>query len=243
MSFVVKHEQFEGPLDLLLSLIEKRKLFINDISLAKVTDDYINHISQFEKRPLNESAHFILVASTLLLIKSRSLLPTLTLTEDEEKDILDLETRLKIYQTIKEASVHVKALFGQKMLFAPSQAKKRDPIFSPDASMTLTNISEAMKTIIANLPKTEAQVPKAIIRKVISLEEMMDTLTTRITSNLKMSFKDFSRSHQAEKVNVIVAFLAVLELVKQGMVHVNQHEEFGDIHMETKEIGIPRYNN
>lgn len=241
MSFVVKHEQFEGPLDVLLTLIEKRKLFINDISLAKVTDDYIAHISRFEKLPLNDSANFILVASTLLLIKSRSLLPTLTLTEEEENDIHDLETRLKIYQTIKEASLHIKNNFGEYVLFAPSQTKKRDPIFSPDTSMTLANITGAMKQLIEGLPKKEV-IPKAVIKKVISLEEMMDTLTTRITSNLKVSFREFSRGHQAEKVNVIVAFLAMLELVKQGMVHVQQHDEFGDIHMETKEIGIPRYN-
>jgi segregation and condensation protein A len=64
--------------------VEKRKLFINDISLAKVTDDFISHIQQFEKLPMGESAQFILVASTLLLIKSRSLLPALKFTEEEE---------------------------------------------------------------------------------------------------------------------------------------------------------------
>ena len=75
MLFTVKTQSFEGPLDLLLDLIEKRKLFINDISLVKVTDDFIAHVRQFENLPMAESAHFILVASTLLLIKSKSLLP------------------------------------------------------------------------------------------------------------------------------------------------------------------------
>src|SRR4051812_32375972 len=105
MKFLVKHEQFEGPLDLLLSLIEKRKLFINDISLAKVADDFINHIKNFEQFPIGESANFILIASTLLLIKSKSLLPTLQLTEEEQGSIEDLETRLKIYQRIKDGGV------------------------------------------------------------------------------------------------------------------------------------------
>src|SRR4249920_742770 len=101
--FRIKTEVFEGPLDLLLSLVEKRKLFINDISLAKVTDDFIAYIQKFDNMPMADSAQFILIASTLLLIKSKSLLPSLTLSEDEEEGIHDLETRLKIYQRIKEA--------------------------------------------------------------------------------------------------------------------------------------------
>ena len=75
MSFIVKQQHFEGPLDLLLSLIEKRKLFINDIALAKVTDDFISHIQSLNQFPMADSANFILIASTLLLIKSKSLLP------------------------------------------------------------------------------------------------------------------------------------------------------------------------
>ena len=85
MSFKVKTSSFEGPLDLLLDLIEKRKLFINDVSLAKVTDDFIAHIKQFDDLPMAESAHFILIASTLLLIKSKSLLQELNLTEEEKR--------------------------------------------------------------------------------------------------------------------------------------------------------------
>jgi len=86
MSFTIKTESFEGPLDLLLDLIEKRKLYISDISLAKVTDDFIEHIKNIGGIEIGESAHFILVASTLLLIKSKSLLPELALTEEEQFD-------------------------------------------------------------------------------------------------------------------------------------------------------------
>ena len=239
-AFKIKTGVFEGPLDLLLSLVEKRKLFINDIALAKVTDDFISHIQQFEKMPMGESAQFILVASTLLLIKSRSLLPSLKLTEEEETDIHDLETRLKIYKRIKDASIHVKALFGHEMIFQPSQARPITPIFSPHESMKLLSLAQAIRSVIQQLPKKE-HLPKAIVRKVVSLEEMIDNLTKRITTGLRMSFKDFSAGHK-EKVNVIVSFLAMLELVKQGTIHVSQEDDFGDIHMETKNIGVPRYD-
>src|SRR3989344_7391616 len=93
--FKIKTEIFEGPLDLLLNLIEKHKVFINDVSLTKVTDDFINYIKSFANLPISHTANFILVASTLLLLKSRSLLPILELSPEEEQSITDLETRLK----------------------------------------------------------------------------------------------------------------------------------------------------
>ncbi len=141
MSFVVKQQSFEGPLDLLLSLIEKRKLFINDISLSKVADDFIEHIKRFEHFPLEDSAHFILVASTLLLIKSKSLLPNLALTAEEEGNIGDLELRLKVYQRIKEAGILVKNRFGREIIFAKSTTRPIVPVFSPDPGMTLGTIA------------------------------------------------------------------------------------------------------
>jgi segregation and condensation protein A len=240
MNFTVKTHSFEGPLDLLLDLIEKRKLFINDISLAKVTDDFIAHIKTFENMPMGESAHFILVASTLLLIKSKSLLPQLQLTEEEQGDIHDLETRLKIYKRIKEASVSIRELFGAEVIFPQSQSRPVSPVFTPDTEFTLEKALFSLKDLINRLPKKE-KIPHTVVKKVVSLEEMIGTLTTRITSHLRMSFKEFTREHKENKVNVIVSFLAMLELVKQGVVHVTQENNFDDIHMETKEIGVPRY--
>ena len=92
-----------------------------------------------------------------------------------------------------------------------------------------------------NLPKKEF-LPKVVIDKVISLEEMITNLTKRVTESLRMSFKEFSGAHKGEKVNVIVSFLAMLELVKQGVINVTQEKHFEDINMETETIGVPRYN-
>jgi segregation and condensation protein A len=238
--FKIKTETFEGPLDLLLDLIEKRKFFINDISLAKVTDDFISHIQQFENLPMGESAHFILIASTLLLIKSKSLLPELNLTEEEKGDIQDLETRLKIYQRIKDASKHVGELFGEQIIFGQSHTRPVSPVFAPDPTFNLEKSLNLLKDLIGRLPKKE-KLPQVVVEKVISLEDMIGTLTKRITGQLRMSFKDFAGEHKENKVNFIVSFLAMLELVKQGIVHVSQENNFGDIQMETKEVGVPRY--
>jgi segregation and condensation protein A len=240
MSFTIKTQSFEGPLDLLLELIEKRKFFISDVSLAKVTDDFIEHVKMMGNIAIGESAHFILVASTLLLIKSKSLLPNLSLTEEEQVDIKSLETRLKIYKRIKDASINIAKIFGNEIIFLQSQSKPIVPVFAPQPDFNLERALHSLKDLINRLPKKE-NTPKVLLKKVISLEEMIGTLTTRITSHLKMSFKEFTKDHKENKVNVIISFLAMLELVKQGIVHASQEDAFGDINMETREIGVPRY--
>jgi segregation and condensation protein A len=240
MPFTIKTQSFEGPLELLLELIEKRKLFINDISLAKVTDDFIEHIKQFSNIPMGESAHFILIASTLLLIKSKSLLPELSLTDEEESNIKDLETRLKIYKVIKQASLKISEIFGQNIIFEQSQMRKTEPVFTPDPEFTLNKALQLLKDLIVRLPKNE-KIPNKVIQKVMSLEEMINTLSNRITSHIRMSFKEFTKENRENRVHVIVSFLAMLELVKNGILHVQQESIFGDIQMETKEVGVPRY--
>ncbi|MBU6426864.1 segregation/condensation protein A [Patescibacteria group bacterium] len=240
MPFTVKTISFEGPLDLLLELIEKRKLFINDISLAKVTDDFIAHIKQYENLPMGESAHFILVASTLLLIKSKSLLPELNLTQEEQSDIHDLETRLKIFKRIKEAGKHIERMFGAEIIFQQSQSRSMEPVFVPNQEFTLEKALHTLKDLLDRLPKKET-LPQTVVKKVISLEEMVDTLSERINKRLRMSFKDFAGEHKGDRVNIIVSFLAMLELVKNGILRVTQEKAFDDIQMETKEVSVPTY--
>jgi segregation and condensation protein A len=240
-AFQIKTEVFEGPLDLLLNLIEKRKLFINDIALSKVADDYIAYLQNQEQFPIAQSADFLVIASTLLLIKSKSLLPNLNLSEEEQQDVSDLERRLKIYQRVKELSVHIKNHFGKDIIFA-AEPRKAIPVFSPDQGMTKENLLTAIFSVIKALPKLVENLPKAAVRKVISLEEMIGNLTTRIQSSLKLSFREFAKVGKEERVNVIISFLAMLELVKQGIVNVRQNNEFEDIEMETQTTGVPHYN-
>ena len=239
MMFTVKQERFEGPLELLLDLIEKRKLFVSDVSLAKVADDYISYVRNLQEFPVADSAQFILIASTLLLIKSKSLLPTLDLTSEEQASIDDLERRLKIYEKMRELSAKLRPLFGDRIMFARGE-RKLEPVFSPDADMTLSNLLAAAGRVLSNLPKKEF-LPKVVVDKVISLEDMITSLTKRVSESLRMSFREFSGAHKGEKVNVIVSFLAMLELVKQGVIQVTQEKHFDDIHMETESVGVPRY--
>jgi segregation and condensation protein A len=240
-NYTVKTKVFEGPLELLLNLIEKRKLFINDISLSQVADDYIEHINTQENFSVANTADFILVASTLVLIKSKSLLPTLDLSSEEQESIDDLEMRLKLYQKMKELSLHISQMFGKNIMFSKTPSKNIKPIFSPDKDLSLSKIKDGIMSVLHNLPQKAVAIPKKVVEKVISLEEVMENLAERITKGLKMSFKEFSGMGKGEKVNIIVSFLAMLELVKQGIVSVTQDKHFSDITMETDNIGTPKY--
>jgi len=245
--FKVKIDAFEGPLELLLELIEKRKLFINDISLAQVADDYIKHVEEIGKFPVEQSAHFILVASTLLLIKSKSLLPTLELSEEEQESISDLEDRLKQYQQIKGLSLHIHDMFGKQPLFTQSKETVTEPVFSPSKEVTSQTLLEAVRSVLSELP-IEKILPKVLVKKIISLDEVIENLTQRIKAGLKISFNEFAKKNTRSavekkeiKVGVIISFLAMLELVKRGGLYVRQDIAFGDIELETGEVSVPKY--
>lgn len=242
--YTVRTDVFEGPLDLLLSLIEKRKLFINDVSLAQVADDYISYMEEAEDFPISQSADFILIASTLVLIKSKSLLPVLDLTQEEEEDISNLEDRLKKYQRIKYLSQSVEKMFGKNISFG-SEHKSQVKVFSPSKDMNLNSILESIKRVINSIPKAE-KLTKTTVAKVISLEEMISKVTERVTKSFKTNFKELTGSknpqNREERVEMVVGFLAILELFKQGVVNLTQHSQFSDIQIENKNIDIPKYN-
>jgi segregation and condensation protein A len=238
-SYTVKTEVFEGPLDLLLELVTKRKLFVNDVSLAQVTDDFISYLEEHEEFPIGESAEFIVVASTLMLIKSRSLLPMLELTQEEEESIHDLENRLAIYAKVKELAGELKGLFGKRIIFEKEARKIERVIFSPDSKTDKENLLIALERVIESLPKKEV-LPKVVVRKVISLEEMIEKLAERIAKAGKLRFREFK--HQ-DKVSTIVGFLAMLELVKRGAIRVTQESHVGEIEMEVDAVAIPNYSN
>ena len=237
--FKVKVGEFEGPMELLLNLIEEKKLHISQVSLATVADGFIDHLRLVDGENKKEMADFVLVASTLMLIKSLSLLPSLATTPEEEESMADLERRLRLYQRTRELAEQVKARFGAQVIFAREPAKTITPVFAPTHEMTLSNLVVVLKNLIQNFPKLE-KLPEVVVKKVLSLEEAITDLTKRVQSALKMSFSSFVKD-KADKVNIIVIFLGMLELVKQGIVAVEQQTHFADINLESAETGVPKY--
>lgn len=239
LAFSFKTNVFEGPLELLIELVEKRKLLINDISLAEVTDEYIRQVSLMQERSLPHTAQFVQLAATLLLIKSKSLLPVLELTKEEEATIDDLEERLKHYQVYRDAGMYLSSIWGKQRLYAPRFVAPKTAVFVPDLWCTQDALHEAMGNVLQNLPKKEIKL-KIQVKQTITLEEMMINLQKRIERQIKTRFSDI-RAEAPEHKTVIVGFLAILELVKQGNVLVTQLTRYADIEIELEQGSTPRY--
>lgn len=237
--FKVTTPVFEGPFNLLLNLIEERKLFINDVSLASVTEEYLKYVSGIETKHPSEMSAFISIAATLILIKSKSLLPNLDLTREEESDISSLEIRLKLYELFTNLSDLVRKNFGQKIIFEAGEKKNDTLVFLPDKEITKERMMTFAQDALNRMPK-KSVLAEVEVKKVISLEEMIDDLTTRIERSIKMNFREFAGSAQTkeEKVIVVVGFLAILELVKQGILSAEQGNNFDDIIIEKETVII-----
>jgi len=235
-AYKIKTANFEGPFAVLLNLVEERKLHINDVSLAQVTEDYLKYVNSLENLLPAEISSFIIVAATLILIKSKSLLPNLSLTAEEEGDIRNLEDRLKLYEMYLELSKNIKEKFGKKIIFSAEERKMGTLVFLPDDQITTENMMIFIMNALGKVPK-KVFLPEVEVKKVISIEEMIDKLTERITKALKINFKEFAGEIKTkeEKVFVIVGFLAMLELVRQGILKAMQENNFEDIVIEREE--------
>ncbi|MBI2610047.1 segregation/condensation protein A [Candidatus Giovannonibacteria bacterium] len=232
MTYRVKIEGFEGPLNLLLDLIEAKKLPISAVSLAKITDEYLTYIKSLKNFQVAEVASFLVVASTLMLIKSRSLLPNFQISPEEQQDISDLEARLKLLKRIRDLSLHIKKDWGKREMFSREAFQGWEASFIEPQGITINTLESVLAGLIRSLPKIST-LPQKSLEKVISLEEKMLEIVTRISERMKMSFHEALGTKS--RTEVIVGFLALLELVRQGVLLVKQEERFGKIEFEKRE--------
>lgn len=235
--FALETPRFAGPLETLLDLIEARKMPVSEVSLSEIADAYISYVQSLPELPMGETAQFILVASTLLLIKSRALLPTVELSDDETRSIEELERRLKQYALIRKAAKALRKEWGARPLALPKRRPERPAVFAP-AEATVESVFSAIRRLVATLPKPEKLV-EATVAPVLALEEVIVKLKDRLERAMRTRWSDIARS--AQKQDLIVYFLAILELVRSGSAQANQESRFGDILMEGKETGLPRY--
>jgi segregation and condensation protein A len=239
INFSIQTEAYQGPFETLLDLIEARKLLVNDLALASITEDFIQHVRAQTEFPVEETANFIQIAATLLLIKSKSLIPDLALSEDENSDVEDLKRRLAAYEKVREASRCLARIFGKSMML-PAGERLPEPSFAPSRDLSSRALAEALARVLAAREEVEA-LPEARVKPLVTIEEMMDCLAKRVQSVLTLSFKEFSKGTK-ERIEVIVYFLALLELVKQGAVATEQYDTYGDIRIRhTASTSVPRY--
>lgn len=239
INFNIKTDSYEGPFEVLLDLIETRKLLVNELALADITEDFIAHVRAQEKFPVEETANFIQIAATLLLIKSKSLIPDLALTDEETSDVEDLKRRLEAYEKIREASRELSRLFGKRVMVCAGE-RRIEPLFAPSADLTTGGLAEALARVLAAMETVE-ELPEARVKPLVTIEEMMDRLAKRVQSAMTLSFKEFSGGDK-KRIEVIVSFLALLELVKQGAVAAEQFTAHGDIRIShTAHSVVPHY--
>ncbi|MDP1834213.1 MAG: segregation/condensation protein A [Candidatus Moranbacteria bacterium] len=233
MAYNVKIEKFEGPMDLLLELIEKEKLNITELSLAHVADQYLEHIRANADIKLENLAEFLSVAAKLILIKSRALLPLLQFTEEEEEEIKDLAKQLEEYKKFKEASIILgKLAEAGRISYARPGYAGVQAIFYPPEDINAYDLRKYFQLVLAEIPIVE-QLDEEVVREVITLEEKINDLQNTLRQRIEMSFSELTIG-ATEKIDVILSFLAMLEMVKQRIIDVEQGELFQEIRLKNK---------
>ncbi|HOY56218.1 MAG TPA: segregation/condensation protein A [bacterium] len=230
MGYNVKLEKFEGPLDLLLQLIEQADLDITELSISTVAEQFMNYLSQVEEKNSEELADFLVVAAKLLLIKSKALLPNVDL--ESVDDGIDLAQQLKIYREYYEASQKMAAILAtqQTMFFRDKIPLDLKIIFNPPKNITTQKLKEMFLAVLKEIEPI-VRLPRRALLRAISIKEKIENIRTKILAGLSLRFKELVGDSKS-KTEIIVTFLSVLELVKQKTVTVTQEEMFEEIIIE-----------
>jgi segregation and condensation protein A len=246
MSYELKTEKFSGPLEKLLELIEAKQLQINEISLAEVTDDFLQYLrsltdaESFSAGPrevrvgLRIVADFIAVASRLVLIKSKSLLPDLTFTGEEEAGIKDLEMRLKIYQELKPALKMLDVLWKKSgrefnrpyFLEQGASLAGSAKVFYPGEGLKTEVLFGALQKVFESFVNLELET-RTIKEEIITLEEKIEEIVGRMEKLAETKFSSLSGSKS--RAEIIVIFLAILHLAREQLISLEQKSRFSDI--------------
>ncbi|MDE2019504.1 MAG: segregation/condensation protein A [Patescibacteria group bacterium] len=251
--YELKTENFSGPLEKLLELIEEQKMDVSEVSMARVTDDFLRYLEKIKNSEFDEAnkvetifhidlrilADFIAVASKLIFLKSKYLLPGLALTEEEEADIKELEGRLKVYQELKPALKHLAQLWREShraysrpyFLGRGGGLAAGQSIFYPGANLNLEALAGSLGRIFETIKTYELET-ETIKEKIITLEEKISEVVGRIERDGDMHLKKLSASES--RADMIIAFLAILHLAREQIILLEQMDNFSDILVRKK---------
>ena len=218
-------EKFSGPLDLLLCLIKDQKLNISELALSRVTEQYLNYLDTLEKNRANELADFLVIGTKLIFLKSRALLPQFSPEEDDEPS---LEEQLRLYKSFLEASKIINKYWQhQNRSVFRSEPPRKSEKFTPPKNLDRFGLHKSMIQLVDRL-KPVKPLPETSIDKAISMKEKIDWIRKFLTKSKKMSFQEVM-GNTKNKTDIIVSFLALLELVKQKTVSLKQDDVYSDI--------------
>ncbi len=224
---LTQHE-FEGPLDLLLNLIEGQKLDITTISIAQVTEQFLTYVRQLEEVDASSISDYLAIAAKLLVIKSKAILPTLEVEAEEEDSAISLEDQLKQYKQYRDLAKLLKTVDHRNLQsFTRSSVFSQRISFFPDPALTLDSLRLAVLRTVNELDQLKA-LPEAKIREAVSIQEKINYLQKSLAQQIETKLSTII-SEAKNKSEVIVTFLAMLELIKQRVLTVEQESIFSDI--------------
>ena len=244
MEISYKLEAFEGPLDLLLHLIEKNKVNIYDIPIAMITDQYLEYVKHMEEESLDVVSEFLVMAATLLDIKARMLLPKEVNEEGVEEDPrAELVARLLEYKTYKYMSMELKdmELDAEKIFYksptVPKEVKEYETPVDLDQlldGLTLAKLQQIFQSVMKRQQDKIDPVRSTfgtIKKEPVSLEDKIAAVMKYAREHRVFSFRGML-TKQKDRTEVVVTFLALLELMKVGKIHLTQENLFDDMMIE-----------
>ena len=247
MGISVKLQIFEGPLDLLLHLLEKNKVSIYDIPIVEITDQYLEYIRAMQQQDMNLMSEFMVMAATLLDIKSRWLLPKEESEEEEEVDpreeLVEQLLQYKMYrfmsQELKDRQLDAGKHLYKTATIPPEVKSYEEPVDLDKltAGMDLNRLHSIFESVLKRRENKLDPIRSGfgkIEKEEVSLEDKMSQMERFIRTHRTFSFRNLLEA-QCSKVQLIVTFLAVLEFMKTGLLQVSQEETFGDIQITVKE--------
>ncbi len=246
MELTVKLEAFEGPLDLLLHLLEKNKVNIYDIPIVEITNQYLDYIRQMQRQDLNVMSEFLVMAATLLSIKSRMLLPKETNADGEEEDprasLVQQLLEYKMYKSmsyeLKDRQVDAKRVFFKLPTVPPEILAYEPPVDITElmSGLTLQKLNHIFQSVMRRQENKIDRVRAGfgrIEKEEVSLPEKIAYLEQYASSHRFFSFRRLLE-RQHSKMEVVVSFLAILEFMKMGKITIVQEALFDDIKIESK---------
>lgn len=222
-------QQFEGPLDVLLLLIEKNKLDISTISLARITDQYLSIVNQSNEHPVGELVSFLEIASRLIVLKTRLLLPYLTEGEDEE-DETDLVEKLNYYKQYHDAGLRLALRWNNPLLVClPGSSRTKEQAMSESLDVNPILLKNAIVRLARHLTNSAIQ-PIVTLRRIFNVREKIAAILDALKNKNSLFFSDIIESRES-RTEIVVSFLALLELCKKKQISIEQKTAYSEIHI------------
>ncbi len=234
MSFSVEQDDFSGPLALLLQVIEAKNLPITKVSLARVADEYLRYLKMHDV-PSDELADFLLIAARLIYLKSCELMPYLRI-DEEDAAAAKLEDQLRLYQEFVAAAVKLEERYVAKAMFLRPTVKSREVVrsFNPAKNVTLSALRDAFGSILKRL-EPFFTLQETSMERSKSIEERIDELKAVLETRANLRFRDVIAG-AGSKREIVVSFLALLELLRRKHLTAKQESHGTEIHLERAEI-------